>query len=294
MNRCLTSCGAGAVILVVACVLIGCSGETAVERASGAPPPNATHRVPSDYPTIQAAIDAAALGDTVLVAPGTYTGPGNRNITFPIGSLVLMSEGGPSQTILDCQGTDSSYQQGMTVTNGQDNIFIRGFTIKNAYAGSGAAIYISFASPDIRDCVFVNNSAPIAGGAIWCKSGSPAIRRCTFIGNWSESGGAAFLNASGTSIFADCLFAYNDSSAAVWVNRSEAMPAMFCCNIFGNPEGDWVERIAGLESVNNNLSVDPRMCGDAVAGFRLEADSPCLPQNNACGRLIGAIELLCD
>jgi hypothetical protein len=36
--------------------------------------------VPESYPTIQAAIDASVPGDTVLLSPGTYRGPGNRQI----------------------------------------------------------------------------------------------------------------------------------------------------------------------------------------------------------------------
>jgi hypothetical protein len=38
------------------------------------PPPSGTLRVPQDYATIQAAVNAAGNGDTVLVGPGTYTG----------------------------------------------------------------------------------------------------------------------------------------------------------------------------------------------------------------------------
>jgi hypothetical protein len=39
----------------------------------------AIENVPSTYPTIQSAIDAAVDGDEIVLADGTYTGNGNRN-----------------------------------------------------------------------------------------------------------------------------------------------------------------------------------------------------------------------
>ncbi len=36
--------------------------------------------VPADFPTIQAAINAAISGDQVVVADGVYTGAGNKNL----------------------------------------------------------------------------------------------------------------------------------------------------------------------------------------------------------------------
>ena len=38
--------------------------------------------VPGQYTTIQAAVNACKDSDTVIVAPGIYSGLGNRNITL--------------------------------------------------------------------------------------------------------------------------------------------------------------------------------------------------------------------
>jgi hypothetical protein len=89
-----------------------------------------TIHVPGDYPTIQAAIDAAAAGDTVLAAPGTYV----ENVDFLGKTVTLESGQGPGSTVIDgnqngsvvsflnAEGPDSVLE-GFTITNGTGTLF---------------------------------------------------------------------------------------------------------------------------------------------------------------------------
>ena len=90
---------------------------------------SATIHVPADQPTIQAGIDSAVPGDTILVADGTYTGGGNRNIDFGGENIVLMSENGPEFTVIDCEGSSSDPRRGFTFHSGEDSsAVVDGFT----------------------------------------------------------------------------------------------------------------------------------------------------------------------
>jgi hypothetical protein len=59
--------------------------------------------VPADQPTIQAAISAAAHGDSVLVAPGIYV----ENINFLGKAIRVESEQGAQLTVIDGNQADS-------------------------------------------------------------------------------------------------------------------------------------------------------------------------------------------
>jgi hypothetical protein len=122
-----------------------------------------TRRVPSEYPTIQAAIGAAASTDTVLVAPGTYSGPGNWDITFSGKHIVLLSEAGPATTIIDAlSGTAGNHRVFYLGFSGPTTSRIDGFTIRGGrHCASGAA-----------------------GAGLACGGGVPTIANCVFRDNW--------------------------------------------------------------------------------------------------------------
>jgi hypothetical protein len=93
----------------------------------------ATLRVPSQYPTIQGAIDASRTGDTILVAPGTYV----EGLTIrDKGILTLESEAGADSTILDGTGATNVIEVSASKNSHRTEYRISGFTIRNgAYGG---------------------------------------------------------------------------------------------------------------------------------------------------------------
>jgi len=117
-----------------------------------------TIHVPGDFPTIQAGIDRSQDGDTVLVADGVYAGDGNKNIDFEGRRIVLISENGPENCIIDSEENG----RGFTFQSGEGNeAVLSGFKIingKNASLGAGIKLSDN-SSPIIENCIIENNYA---------------------------------------------------------------------------------------------------------------------------------------
>ena len=164
-----------------------------------------TIRVPQDESTIQAGINAATRGDTVLVADGVYTGRSNVSLDFMGKSITVKSVNGAQSTIVDCQGQNT---RGFYFRNGETEISaLDGFTVTN-----GSGVYCSNSSPTIVNCIISNNQAQNGAGIVCYSSSSPVIINCIFTDNQSQNGGGIYCENSSPSL-TNCMIVGNQAGS---------------------------------------------------------------------------------
>ncbi|MBC8469142.1 MAG: hypothetical protein H8D56_06690 [Planctomycetes bacterium] len=199
------------------------------------------NRVPSDYPTIQVAIDASMDGDTVLIAPGTYTGDGNRDIDFKCKAITVKSEQGPQTCIVDCQGSEDEPHRGFFFHSYEDaNSVVQGFTIINGYASRGGGIFCQNASPHILDCLITENTA-LEGGGVKCHYSNPTITRCIIRNNSSNYGGGVGIGITGDTssllTMTNCFITGNKAKRSGGGIYCIGKVNLLNCTVFGNSAG---------------------------------------------------------
>lgn len=312
-------------------------------------------RVPQDFATLAEALDFALDGDSVLVAPGTYTGPGNRNLGCGGKAIAVLGLAGAEATILDCQGqgraftlldgeTPATLIGGLTIRNGHSSaaltppypsgggIYVQdssptlrdliiedcqsdagggGLLLLNSSAlvervhcrgneapgleGIGGGAFASHGAPTFRDCLFTDNFAFRYGGGLHITDGTIRVEGCTVVGNtagWSGGGISSYRSSSPPQlIITRSLIAYNHatSGGALFNHALWPAPAYDCCLLWGNDSPRVWGTINDPVGTDGNIAVDPLLCDPGGGDFGLQAGSPCLPENNACGVRIGAL-----
>lgn len=171
---------------------------------------------PSEYSTIQEAIQMASLGDTIIVDPGTYV----ENINFLGKAVLLKSSGGPGFTFINGNRNGSV----VTFQNLESEYAVlEGFTLTNGYADNGGGIFCYTVSgtsggetrPVIRNNIITNNEAINYGGGISCQQrGAPLITQNTITGNTAATygGGGVYVGGDNTDVTLEKNVIHNNSA----------------------------------------------------------------------------------
>ena len=162
----------------------------------------------------------------------------------------------------------------------------------------GAIRVVQEAQPIIDSCLFVKNHATNFGGAIRYDTYEKYtnIKNCTFYDNSALIGSAIDFAGITIATMDNNIFAYNIQGSAISFTPPENPhnPILNCIDIYGNEGGNWNENIFPQFGINGNISLDPLFCDTAYSEFTIRNSSPCAPENNDCGKLIGAFGIGCD
>ncbi|SVA50109.1 uncharacterized protein METZ01_LOCUS102963, partial [marine metagenome] len=215
-----------------------------------------TREVPSEYTTIQAAIDASYDQDTVLISPGTY----QENISYDGKNIVVMStyllendstiidqtiingdENG-SVVVFAAGESENSVLQGLTLTNGNGNYADPDGN--GSYYTYGGGVYCQNASPILKDLIIKDNSGNEGGGGgIFCYNASPTLIGCSISDNITNDVGGGLYARDGSNLaLINVEFIDNEAEfGAGCYLRHESVPSMtnvtFADNIAANSGG---------------------------------------------------------
>jgi parallel beta-helix repeat protein len=152
----------------------------------------ATIYVPDDYSTIQAAVNDASSGDTIIVYPGTYT----ENVSVNKDHLTIQSQNGADSTITQAANPNDHVFE---VT--ADYVNISGFTIKGATGKNGvylkSAQYCDVSNNDISNnyngvCLYTASHNKIMNNNVSNNVGA--------FGTNNPRGGVYLYNSNGNKI----------------------------------------------------------------------------------------------
>ena len=206
---------------------------------------SATHTVPTDFATIQAALDAADSGDEVVVLPGTY----EENLDFSGKDIDLRSAKGAKQTVIKPQKYDDGIEIGPLAS-------VSGFTLIGKATSYISMVRVRGAGTKISRNVFRGGVSGVKGNA-----SSPIIERNIFTAHFCDlqftSGVVSFVNASSPKIHNN-LFHDNNCRAISITLPSGNIPQVINNTLVRNPEGIRIDGRVPIDThiYRNNILFD--------------------------------------
>jgi predicted outer membrane repeat protein len=178
-------------------------------------------------PTIYAGFLAASSSDTILLAPGTYSGKGNEALTsvnLTVISLHLLGNGPQAAVIIQCLGDLRFLYARDNFLEAISNVTIRNCSSLNRRVflnqdGGGLLVTASPLRMTITDTTFEQNSG-FNGGAVSVTGGSLSLIRCTFLQNRAGYWGGAVQSADSSLTVSGSVFIGNTASGDLIVDSN--------------------------------------------------------------------------
>ena len=263
---------------------------------------------------IQAAVDAASAGDTVLVNDGTYYPNSQISVTIDI---TVKSINGAEKTIVNGNQSHRCFY----INSGD---IIEGFTITDGKAGYAGGVWCDNGGT-IQNCIIVGNSSSIEGaGGVYCESGGivlnctisgnssvdhgggvccahgGTVRNCTIIGNSANYGGGVSCHSGG--MVQNCTISGNSISSEgaagvhflysggiiqnsiLWNDNGLEISGTPSANTYNCIE-NWTNIVDGI--ITNN----PQFVDIASGNYHLKTNSPCINSGTNMAWMVGAKDL---
>lgn len=243
--------------------------------------------VPSEYLTIQEAIDASVSGDTIVVAPGRY----KENINFNGKNVLLTSNFLHDQDVNTILNTiiDGGYPENpdfascvMFISGEDSSAILQGFTLTNGKGSrwvdehgagvyrEGGGILSALSAPTIRFNYITGNEAinksgmiSAGGGGIRAGDGNASIYNNVISHNKGRYGAGIVLNYTGA-VVRNNIISQNEGGedfggGGIWINHpsGENLPIIIENNTIvgniSNISGGGLRIISTIVSGKNNI-----------------------------------------
>lgn len=158
---------------------------------------------------------------------------------------------------------------------------------------SQAAVHLETGShAEVTGSTFIDNLSP-RGGALYAKHSSTAnVSATTIYANLGGEGSAVAADGGSSISIESSIIAFNLVGEAAVCDATGSV-TISCSDVFGNEGGDWVGCLAGQLESRGNINENPLFCDTEALDLTLESGSPCVPERNDCGVLMGALPAEC-
>ena len=248
-------------------------------------------------PTVTEALDAAAGGDEIWVATGTYFPGANRTDSFRLKENVTVFGGFSGTesrrderdwevhaTVLsgDIGAPGDSSDNAYHVVIGAEEATLDGFTVRGGHADGtgidvfGAGMVISSGYSRVANCLFMANEAKSHGGGLFVNHSDALVYATRFESNTALQGGGGMYSNAGDPEVTDCTFSRNTAKVAGAFGTTDGAAVVRSCSFTENEAhqhagGVFVD--GGAPAYNDCRFVDNTAPTAAAAGITLAQEA---------------------